>query len=138
MCIRKINHEEDIKAIEDVWFNASGCENEQNWGNVHKEIKCPNNITYVKTRGGSIVAFVTIRRKGITSLQNYIFEIFSHPQSQGFGSELLKEMQNKRLSLSLHVKKTNTDGIRFYENNGFRKKLSNHCEKYQMEWKSQP
>ena len=83
-------------------------------------------------------AFIVIRKKYIDNddqLKNYIFELYAHPSGQGFGTELLKEMQYNRQYIYLHVKKTNLVAIKFYENNDFHIK-EREGTKHRMEWKS--
>ncbi len=140
MSIREIDYEQDIKSIEYIWLKHCNSYKEQKWEDVDGEIKCPKNRTYVKIKNDSIVAFITIRIENVEdddNLQNYTFELFAYPKRKGFGSELLKEMQDKRQFLILHVKKTSTDAIKCYKKNGFQINEENQDgSKYRMVWRN--
>ncbi|NVM20096.1 MAG: GNAT family N-acetyltransferase [Candidatus Lokiarchaeota archaeon] len=86
------------------------------------------------------MAFITIRNENVEdddNLQNYSFELFAYPKRKGFGSELLKEMQDKRQFLILHVKKTSTDAIKCYKKNGFQINGENQNNpKHRMVWRN--
>lgn len=119
MSIMLINYEQDIESIEYVWRKNN---RKDDWKNVDDEIKLPYTETYLKKNNGLVVAFIVITKKGFTFSDigpDYIFEIFACPTEEGYGSELIEEMQKERQFLYLHAKKTNDSAIGCYQKNGF-------------------
>lgn len=114
---------EDAEPLADIWLCASLKAHSfiaADYWHTHREQLVreylPNSQNLVlESAPGQPAAFISM-------LGRHIAALFVHPYFQGcgYGSALLRHVQQRHNSLTLHVYADNTDAIHFYQYHGFR------------------
>lgn len=131
----RLMQNKDIDKIMDIWITATIPSHrfidQSFWLKKYRKLKqkMADTTTYVICEQEQIVGFVTIRNQEILALS-----IISGKQGKGFGSSLLRHLQNEYDELHAGVYVKNEKAQHFFKKHGFHiNERQNNADSHQMQ-----